>query len=74
MISIWHINFFYREGTVQDNEMDTILLLTNSFFYIVSYDDELDSLSSYQKIALTDLYAIDIGKYTCLLSRHVFFL
>lgn len=43
--------------------MDTILLLTNSFYYVVTYDDELDCLTDYQKIPVTDLYAIDIGGF-----------
>lgn len=44
-----------------DDEMDTIILLTDTNCYIVNYDDDIDSLTHYQKIPLTDLYAIDIG-------------
>lgn len=48
-----------------DDEMDTILLLTDTNCYIVNYDDDIDSLTHYQKIPLTDIYAIDIGKDKC---------
>ena len=45
--------------------MDTILLLTNSHYYIVTYDDELDCLTDYLKIPISHVYAIDIGKMLC---------
>ncbi|XP_067937896.1 phosphatidylinositide phosphatase SAC2-like [Watersipora subatra] len=51
-------------NSMMDTEMDTILLLTDSFYYVVSYDDELDCLSEYQQVPLTDLYAIDVGPYS----------
>lgn len=49
--------------SVADDEMDTILLLTDSHYYVVNYDDELDCLTHYQKISLLDLYAVDIGGF-----------
>ena len=54
--------------------MDTIILLTDRFYYIVSYDDELDSLSEYQQIPITHLYAVDIGTcvvHTCIVTVDI---
>ncbi|XP_013400457.1 phosphatidylinositide phosphatase SAC2 [Lingula anatina] len=42
-------------------DMDTILLLTQTHFYVASYDDEAEKVTQFQKIPLDSLLSIEIG-------------
>ena len=42
--------------------MDVLLLLSNTAYYVVYYDDEVDKVNQYQRLSLEDLEKIEIGK------------
>ena len=41
--------------------MDVLLLLSNTAYYVVYYDDEVDKVNQYQQLSLVDLGKIQIG-------------
>ncbi|ESN98354.1 hypothetical protein HELRODRAFT_193055 [Helobdella robusta] len=57
-------------------EMDVILVLSKTalyvanFFFILSYDDDVDIVTSYQKIALSDLMRVELGLITFAPKLH----
>ncbi|XP_029466384.1 phosphatidylinositide phosphatase SAC2-like [Rhinatrema bivittatum] len=42
-------------------DVDVLLLLSNSAYYIAYYDDEVDKVNQYQRLSLEDLEKIEIG-------------
>jgi len=41
--------------------MDVILILTKDSYYVARYDDEVDKVTQYQRVALTDVEIIEFG-------------
>ena len=41
--------------------MDVILILTKDSYYIAHYDDEVDKVTNYQRVAFEDLELIELG-------------
>ncbi|XP_069755965.1 phosphatidylinositide phosphatase SAC2 isoform X2 [Narcine bancroftii] len=42
-------------------DVDVLLLLSNSAYYVAYYDDEVDKVNQYQRLSLEDLERIEIG-------------
>ncbi|CAH1784733.1 unnamed protein product [Owenia fusiformis] len=47
-------------GSSDDQDVDTILLLTNIAYYVAHYDDEVEKVTDYQRIQLDQLESIDL--------------
>jgi hypothetical protein len=41
--------------------MDVILILTKDSYYVARYDDEVDKVTQYQRVALADVEKIEFG-------------
>ena len=41
--------------------MDVILILAKDSYYVARYDDEVDKVTQYQRVALTDIEKIEFG-------------
>lgn len=41
--------------------MDSILILTRDSYYIADYDDQIDKVTNYQRVLLTDIILIECG-------------
>ncbi|XP_068084961.1 phosphatidylinositide phosphatase SAC2 [Anabrus simplex] len=48
-------------GDPTETEMDTILILTKDSYYVAEYDDQLDRVTKYQRVLLSDLTLIEFG-------------
>ncbi|XP_064173184.1 phosphatidylinositide phosphatase SAC2-like [Anguilla rostrata] len=53
-------------------DVDVLLLLSNSAYYVAYYDDEADKVSQYQRIGLEDLEKIEIGPEPTLFGKPKF--
>jgi len=42
--------------------MDTILILTRDSYYIADYDDQIDKVTNYQRVLLSDIVLIEFGQ------------
>lgn len=42
--------------------MDTVLILTRDSYYIADYDDQIDKVTNYQRVLLTDIVLIEFGQ------------
>ena len=50
-------------------DVDLMLLLSNSAYYVVYYDDEVDKVNQYQGLSLEDLEKIEIGPEPTLFGK-----
>lgn len=48
-------------GDPSQEDMDVIVILTKDSYYIAHYDDEVDKVTSYQRVALSDVEMIEFG-------------
>ena len=48
-------------GDPAQEDMDLILILTKDSYYIAHYDDEVDKVTNYQRVAFEDLELIELG-------------
>ena len=48
-------------GDHAQEDMDVILILTKDSYYIAHYDDEVDKVTNYQRVAFEDLELIELG-------------
>ncbi|XP_058043462.1 phosphatidylinositide phosphatase SAC2 isoform X3 [Ahaetulla prasina] len=60
-------------------DMDVLLLLSNTAYYVAYYDDEIDKVNQYQRLSLENLEKIEIGpeptffgkpKFSCMRLHH----
>ncbi|XP_014219978.1 phosphatidylinositide phosphatase SAC2 [Copidosoma floridanum] len=49
-------------GDPTETEMDSILILTRDSYYIADYDEQIDKVTNYQKVLLTDIVFIELGQ------------
>ncbi|KAG7200666.1 hypothetical protein KM043_001219 [Ampulex compressa] len=49
-------------GDPTETEMDTILILTRDSYYVADYDDQIDKVTNYQRVLLTDIVLIEFGQ------------
>lgn len=49
-------------GDPSETEMDTILILTRDSYYVADYDDQIDKVSNYQRVQLSDIIMIEFGQ------------
>lgn len=49
-------------GDPNETEMDTILILTRDSYYIADYDDQIDKVTNYQRVPLSDIVMIEFGQ------------
>lgn len=42
--------------------MDKILILTRDSYYVADYDDQIDKVTNYQRVPLTDVVFIEFGQ------------
>ncbi|KAM5243272.1 phosphatidylinositide phosphatase SAC2 isoform 5-T6 [Hipposideros larvatus] len=65
----------FSECTLIDathRDVDVLLLLSNSAYYVAYYDDEVDKVSQYQRLSLEDLEKIEIGPEPTLFGKPKF--
>lgn len=48
-------------GDPSQEDMDIIVILTKDSYYIAHYDDEVDKVTDYQRVALADIERIEFG-------------
>ncbi|XP_023367402.1 phosphatidylinositide phosphatase SAC2 isoform X4 [Otolemur garnettii] len=53
-------------------DVDVLLLLSNSAYYVAYYDDEIDKVNQYQRLSLEDLEKIEIGPEPTLFGKPKF--
>ncbi|KAJ8418269.1 hypothetical protein AAFF_G00139780 [Aldrovandia affinis] len=53
-------------------DVDVLLLLSNSAYYVAYYDDETDKVCQYQRLGLEDLEKIEIGPEPTLFGKPKF--
>ncbi|XP_053245012.1 phosphatidylinositide phosphatase SAC2 isoform X2 [Podarcis raffonei] len=53
-------------------DVDVLLLLSNSAYYVAYYDDEVDKVNQYQRLSLEDLERIEIGPEPTLFGKPKF--
>nr|XP_056705917.1 phosphatidylinositide phosphatase SAC2 [Euleptes europaea] len=53
-------------------DVDVLLLLSNSAYYVAYYDDEVDKVNQYQRLSLDDLEKIEIGPEPTLFGKPKF--
>ncbi|KAI1894376.1 hypothetical protein AGOR_G00115180 [Albula goreensis] len=53
-------------------DVDVLLLLSNSAYYVAYYDDEADKVTQYQRLGLEDLEKIEIGPEPTLFGKPKF--
>ncbi|XP_034939249.1 LOW QUALITY PROTEIN: phosphatidylinositide phosphatase SAC2 [Chelonus insularis] len=49
-------------GDPNETEMDTILILTRDSYYVADYDDQIDKVTNYQRVFLSDVIMIEFGQ------------
>ncbi|XP_044583408.1 phosphatidylinositide phosphatase SAC2 isoform X1 [Cotesia glomerata] len=49
-------------GNPNETEMDTILILTKDSYYIADYDDQIDKVTNYQRVLLSEIEMIEFGQ------------
>ncbi|XP_022827360.1 phosphatidylinositide phosphatase SAC2 isoform X2 [Spodoptera litura] len=50
-------------GDPQETEMDSVLVLTSSAYYVADYDETSDRLLGVQRVALADVTLIELGPF-----------
>ncbi|XP_022241087.1 phosphatidylinositide phosphatase SAC2-like [Limulus polyphemus] len=66
-------------GDPDQEDMDTILVLTKESYFAAEYDDETDRITKYQRVLLEDLVKIELGpepslfksKYQCIRLHYL---
>lgn len=53
-------------------DVDVLLLLSSSAYYVAYYDDEVDKVNQYQRLSLEDLEKIEIGPEPTLFGKPKF--
>ncbi|KAF6317300.1 inositol polyphosphate-5-phosphatase F [Rhinolophus ferrumequinum] len=53
-------------------DVDVLLLLSNSAYYVAYYDDEVDKVNQYQRLSLENLEKIEIGPEPTLFGKPKF--
>ncbi|XP_061491816.1 phosphatidylinositide phosphatase SAC2 isoform X1 [Rhineura floridana] len=53
-------------------DVDVLLLLSNTAYYVAYYDDEVDKVNQYQRLSLEDLERIEIGPEPTLFGKPKF--
>ncbi|KFV11802.1 Phosphatidylinositide phosphatase SAC2, partial [Tauraco erythrolophus] len=53
-------------------DVDVLLLLSNSAYYVAYYDDEIDKVNQYQRLSLEALEKIEIGPEPTLFGKPKF--
>ncbi|CAH2009385.1 unnamed protein product [Acanthoscelides obtectus] len=48
-------------GDPNETEMDTILILTKDSYFVADYDDQVDKVTNYQKVMLSDIALLEFG-------------
>ena len=48
-------------GDPTQEDMDVILILAKDSYYVARYDDEVDKVTQYQRVALADIEKIEFG-------------
>ncbi|XP_022917953.1 phosphatidylinositide phosphatase SAC2 isoform X2 [Onthophagus taurus] len=48
-------------GDPSESEMDTILILTKDSYLVADYDDQVDKVTNYQRVPLSDITLIESG-------------
>ena len=48
-------------GDPNQEDMDLIVILTKDSYYVAYYDDEVDKVMNYQRVALSDIEIIEFG-------------
>jgi hypothetical protein len=48
-------------GDPSQEDMDVIVILTKDSYYVAHYDDEVDKVTSYQRVVLADIEMIEFG-------------
>ena len=48
-------------GDPSETEMDTILILTKDSYLVADYDDQVDKVTKYQRVALRDITLLESG-------------
>ena len=48
-------------GDPNQEDMDLIVILTKDSYYVAYYDDEVDKVMNYQRVALSDIEKIEFG-------------
>jgi len=48
-------------GDPSQEDMDVILILAKDSYYVARYDDEVDKVTQYQRVALADIEKIEFG-------------
>ncbi|XP_011304045.1 phosphatidylinositide phosphatase SAC2 isoform X2 [Fopius arisanus] len=49
-------------GDPSETEMDSILILTRDSYYVADYDDQIDKVTNYQKVLLSEIVMIEFGQ------------
>ncbi|XP_063992815.1 phosphatidylinositide phosphatase SAC2 isoform X1 [Diachasmimorpha longicaudata] len=49
-------------GDPSETEMDSILILTKDSYYVADYDDQIDKVTNYQRVSLSDIVMIEFGQ------------
>ena len=50
-------------GDPSQEDMDVIFILTRDSYYVAFYDDEVDKVTNYQRVCLSDIELIELGPY-----------
>lgn len=48
-------------GDPTQDDMDVILILSRDAYYVARYDDDVDKVTQYQRVALADIEKIEFG-------------
>uniref|UniRef100_A0A674K068 Inositol polyphosphate-5-phosphatase F n=1 Tax=Terrapene triunguis TaxID=2587831 RepID=A0A674K068_9SAUR len=63
---------FYSLIDATHKDVDVLLLLSNSSYYVAYYDDEVDKVNQYQRLSLEALEKIEIGPEPTLFGKPKF--
>lgn len=55
------INADPSTGDPSETEMDAILILTRDSYFVADYDDQVDKVTKYQRVALGDVMLLESG-------------
>lgn len=56
-------------GDISETEVDTILLLTSSEFYVADYDSQLDKIVKFENVSLVNITLVEFGLFQ---QQHMF--
>lgn len=54
--------FHFRTGDPTETEMDKILILTHDSYYVADFDDQIDKVTNYQRVNLSDIDSLEFGQ------------